>query len=152
MTMGAATDMDGVPARLFSKVEKAAVVERLQRCLEEDRAVAFAYLHGSFLDELPCHDIDVGIHLQPGLDRLAMHDHVLEFAERAARIVGFPVDARLLNGAPIPFLFKVFRGRLLCSRNEGLRTGLVEETVARYLDMKPLLVWAAREAFGHARS
>lgn len=40
--------------------------QRLQATLEAHQEIAFAYLHGSFLDEgLPYHDVDVAVYLDP---------------------------------------------------------------------------------------
>ena len=62
---------------------------------------------------------------------------------------GFPIDVRVLNDAPVPFLFHVFReGRLLLSRNDELLADLMERTVREYLDMEPLLRRATIEAYG----
>jgi hypothetical protein len=57
-----------------------------------------------------------------------------------------PVDVRVLNQAPFGFRYHVFRGRLLFSRDEALRTHVVERTVSRYLDLKPLRQRALKEA------
>ena len=43
----------------------------------------------------------------------------------------------MLNEAPLPFRYRVFTGGvLLFSRDEGLRAGVVDETVRNYLDWK----------------
>ena len=56
---------------------------------------------------------------------------------------------RVLNDAPVTFLFHVFReGRLLFSRNDERLADLMERTVREYLDMEPLLRRATIEAYG----
>jgi hypothetical protein len=56
------------------------------------------------------------------------------------------VDLRALNQAPLGFRFHVFQGELLFSRDETVRGPLVEETLWRYLDLKPLRWHALKEA------
>ena len=73
----------------------------------------------------------------------------LDLAVRLDRETGFPVDMRVLNDAPVTFLFHVFReGRLLVSRNDERLADLMERTAREYLDMEPLLRQATIEAYG----
>ena len=127
--------------------ERERVARVLTAAVEREPDVDFAWLHGSFLAAGGFHDVDVGVHLnappdirlQRGLD-LGVH---LECE------AGFPVDVRVLNDAPVTFLFHVFReGRLLLSRNDELLADLMERTVREYLDMEPLLRRATIEAYG----
>jgi len=64
-----------------------------------------------------------------------------------SRIVGFPVDVRLANQAPLSFLFHALRGRLLIVRDETLLADLIEQTARRYHDLAPFLRQATRDAF-----
>ena len=73
----------------------------------------------------------------------------LELAVRLDQEIGFPIDVRVLNDAPVTFLFHVFReGRLLLSRNDECLADLMERTVREYLDAAPLLRQATIEAYG----
>jgi hypothetical protein len=56
------------------------------------------------------------------------------------------VDVRVLNQAPLGFRYHAFRGKLLFSQDEALRTQEVERTVSRYLDLRPLQRRALKEA------
>lgn len=58
------------------------------------------------------------------------------------------MDVRVLNLAPVLFVYHVIRGVLIFVRNEELRVRVVEETVGRYLDLKPVIHRGIREAFG----
>ena len=61
--------------------------------------------------------------------------------------VGLPVDIRVLNEAPLPFLYHVLRGRLLLCRDETFLTDMLEDVARRYLDLAPLLRNATKDAF-----
>lgn len=133
---------------LYSKEEKDNLILKLRSFLESQNAVQFAYLYGSFLDNLPCHDIDVGIYVQ-GIKDTDMTFYGLELGEQLSRELSCLVDPRVLNNCPVSFLYRVLKGKLIFDRNPELHAQVFERTVSRYLDMKPLLLRATREAFGN---
>ncbi len=127
--------------------ERDRVLRRLTATLEGEPDLVFAWLHGSFLSGGGFHDVDVGVHLNAAPD--VRFRRGLDLAVRLDHDTGFPIDVRVLNDAPVPFLFHVFReGRLLLSRNDELLADLMERTVREYLDMEPLLRRATIEAYG----
>lgn len=140
--------MDASP-RLYSAApaERERVARVLTGALEAEPELAFAWLHGSFLGGGDFHDVDVGIHLDAAPDVRFRRE--LDLAVRLSDAAGFPVDVRLLNDAPVTFLFYVFRdGRLLLSRADERLADLQERTVREYLDMELLLRRATIEAYG----
>ena len=123
------------------------VARRLAAALETEPDLEFAWLHGSFLAGGGFHDVDVGVHLNAAPD--VRSRRALALGLRLDRDTGFPVDVRVLNDAPVVFLFHIFReGRLLLSRNDERLADLMERTVREYLDMEPLLRRATIEAYG----
>ncbi len=134
---------------MTSSQERHEIIDTLSRLLQEREAIQFAYLHGSFLDEIPFHDIDIGVYLE-GLSPLAMEMFAVDLSDHLSRQIGCPVDARALNNAPVSFVFQVLRGKLLVDRNSDLHGRIFEQTVCRYLDLKPLLLRATKEAFAGA--
>ena len=125
--------------------------ERIRRTLvtvlESVPDVEFAWLHGSFLAADKFRDIDIGVHLSATAEVRVQRG--LELAVRLDQEIGFPIDVRVLNDAPVTFLFHVFReGRLLLSRNDEGLADLMERTVREYLDAAPLLRQATIEAYG----
>lgn len=126
--------------------ERERVTRTLAATLEAKPDLVFAWLHGSFLGG-GFHDVDVAVHLNAPAD--VCPRRALDLGLRLDRDTGFPVDVRVLNGAPVTFLFHVFReGRLLLSRNDERLADLMERTVREYLDMEPLLRRATIEAYG----
>ena len=125
--------------------------ERIRRTLvavlESEPALEFAWLHGSFLAADKFRDIDIGVHLSAPVEVRSQRG--LELSVRLDQEIGFPIDVRVLNDAPVTFLFHVFReGRLLLSRNDERLADLMERTVREYLDAAPLLRQATIEAYG----
>jgi len=124
---------------------------RLERTLADALAnepdVDFAFLHGSFLSELPFHDIDLAVMFS---GRSAQEDMraAIALGDRLERIVvAYPVDVRALNHAPVTFQFKALRGRVLLCRDERRLATFIEDALPRYFDLAPRLALATKEAF-----
>ncbi len=136
----------------LNQAQKELVVGTLKNALSAVEEVRFAFLFGSFSDDwekglLPFHDIDVGIFLQGEGEKKSVY-YGLELSERLSSFVRLPVDVRVINFAPVTFLFHVVRGRLLIDKDEDTRCAFMERVVRHYLDMKPLLHRAIKEAYG----
>lgn len=127
--------------------ERIRLIARIAGILESCGGVAFAYLFGSFLEGGPFRDVDVGLYLSD-----TPKDNFLEtgaaLSQHLSRELGVPADVRNLNVAPVSFLYHVIRGRLIFEKDEELRTRVVEQTIQRYLDLKPLIRRGVKEAFG----
>ena len=116
--------------------------------LKQHGGVSFAYLFGSFIDrELPFHAIDLGIYFTLGKNRFEMSETALDLAVALSNTLAFPVDVRVLNHATVAFVYNVMRGQLIYEANENVRCRVMEDNVRNYLDMKPILCRAAKEAF-----
>jgi len=141
------------------------ILAALKGVLAAQPEVVFAYAYGSFLEDLPFHDIDVGIYVAVENERIAASLSVdtataLEAAVKRLFRRGLrsgpggnrpyfrspPVDVRVLNRAPVSFCYHVLQGRLLFSRDEDARARWAEQVIARYLDVKPLRHRALKEA------
>ena len=137
----------------------------LKRVLATQPEVVFAYAYGSFVEDRPFHDIDVGIYvaveheksaaslaldtamsLEEAVRRLLMQEPQGGSRENHPCLRCPPVDVRVLNQAPVSFCYHVLRGRTLFSRDEEVRTRWVERIISRYLDSKPLRHRALKEA------
>ena len=141
---------DGVLHQPVDSRSREQVLERLARVLGEDPRVDFAFVFGSFAEDRPFRDVDVGVHIQQDRgDAVPVADHAMAaLEERLAAAAGFPVDLVVLNGRPATFLFHVYRGRVILARNEARLTSELEHTMRTYFDIAPVLRHATREAFG----
>ena len=123
-----------------------ALLCRLMAELENEPAVAFAYLHGSLLDSEAVHDVDVGLYLRES-EAERGSAVVSDLSSRLTAVAGLPVDVRMLNEAPLSFVYHVLRGRLLVCHDENLLTSKLEDVARRYLDLAPLLHQGTKDAF-----
>ncbi|RJQ48534.1 MAG: hypothetical protein C4530_24635 [Desulfobacteraceae bacterium] len=61
--------------------------------------------------------------------------------------LNYPIDIRVLNFASVPFRFQMVSGKLLHVKADEIHSKFLEETIRRYLDIKPILYRATKEAF-----
>lgn len=120
----------------LSPKEKAKLIESLYKELRPIDGVVFAYIHGGFVERSFFRDIDIAVWVKD--PKKAFYYTVSLSASLETRI-GYPIDLHVLNEAPLPLKYHVFtRGKLLFSRDEILRTIIIDETLRRYIDFKEL--------------
>ena len=131
-------------AHNITREEKERFIASLAARLEQRPEIAFAYVYGSFVEDRPFRDLDLGIYVT-GMGEDRMTAYAIDLALELERTAGFPVDVRVLNAAPLSFLYNVFRGELIVSQDDDLRVRRVEDAVRHHLDMGPLLRRSLRE-------
>lgn len=132
--------------RVVDPNERSRILERLAAELAGEPDVAFAYLYGSFAESEPFHDVDIGVY-RGATPTESMTLRALALAQHLSAHVRLPVDVRILNAAPLSFLYHVLRGQLILSRDDDLLGEIMEATICRYLDIAPRLRRATKEAF-----
>lgn len=129
----------------LSPEDRSQVIDTLSNLLSQEPTIAFAYLYGSFLDGA-FHDIDIAMYVcrnEEDDGRI----YVPALTERLGGHLSFPIDVRIVNDAPVSFLYHVLRGHPLFIKDDGLLTDLMENVARRYHDIAPLLRQSTREAF-----
>jgi hypothetical protein len=122
--------------RRMSEEERVKLIKELRGRLEGVEGIVFAYVHGGFLEVDVFRDVDVAVWVGEGEEAFK---YEVDLSARLGGELGVPIDIRVLNGAPLPFRYHVFsRGRLLFSKDEGLRFRVVDEAVRMYADLKML--------------
>lgn len=106
----------------------------------------FAYLYGSVLESDRIHDVDVGLFFDEMTiaHQSSLLDHLSVTLSAAIPV---PIDLRVLNDAPLSFLYHVFRGQLLLCHDEAFLTDLMEDVARRHLDLMPFLRMSTKDAF-----
>jgi len=118
----------------IGKEQKEEVQRRIADILKERREIIFAYLHGSFL-EGNFQDVDVAVYLSEKKSKSEVLRCELKLERELEEVIGFPIDVRILNHAPLSFKFKVIeRGVLLFSKGEGYRCDFESLTMVEYHD------------------
>ncbi len=113
------------------------LVEKIVKILKEYEEVIFAYLFGSHArgEAGKLSDIDIAVYLDPSLPQDTMWDTFLDIASRLS-FRDVKVDVVLLNTASYRLAFEVLKGRLLFSRDEGMRKEFTYRTLRTYLDRR----------------
>jgi predicted nucleotidyltransferase len=136
-------------AHRLSPTERSAIRDQIAIELSHDPDVLFAYVYGSFLKSEAFHSVDIGVYLSSSHFNNALAANLS--AHLSAKVT-LPVDVRTLNTAPISFRLYVLRGECLFSRNDDLRTDIVEDTMQRYLHNASPRRHTTKEAFGDGES
>ena len=127
--------------------EKEDISRRIERFLEKYSNLKFAYVHGSFVSQEQFRDIDVAIYLKSTPAELVSME--LDLEEKLYNIVQYPVDVRILNGAPLSFRYNVIKnGRHLAVLDDDARCDFEEATVSNYFDFAPYRKMYLQEALG----
>lgn len=113
------------------------MLDELRRALEAEADVVYALIFGSAARGplRPDSDVDVAIELRAGAGRdVAALGALVSRLESAARR---PVDLVLLDEAPAPLAYRVFRdGRLLFERDHAALRARKARAVIEYLDFR----------------
>jgi hypothetical protein len=103
-----------------------------------------AYVFGSFVEDKPYSDIDLGLLMlnDPG------NPVVLEidFETEIEKITGCPVDIRILNGAPLSFCQQVIRtGEVILDTDPNIRADFEGRILKKYFDFSRFRTQYIRE-------
>jgi hypothetical protein len=126
----------GLRYRKLTAEEKERLLESLRKELEGVDGIVFAYVHGGFIEMGIFRDVDVAVWIKNPEDAL---DYEVDFSAKLEVSLKTPIDLHVLNQAPLSFRHHALtRGKLLFSKDEEMRIGLIEETVRQYADLKKL--------------
>lgn len=129
--------------------DRTAILGQLNRELSQFPGIVFAVLYGSAAEGDDFQDLDVGVMVDREV--ISLSDAPLyEFeVERAlSRSVPYAVDVRLLNDAPLPFLYNVSKGVPILLREAEAWYRFKEHTWDMWLDFQPVAMRYLRELAG----
>lgn len=115
----------------MSQNDRQKIAEKINKVLNSEKEIVFAYIFGSFLDSPSFRDIDVGIYID-NIAKENVFDKELEMAKKiseACDLLIDYIDVKILNFAPGHFLNNIFKnGTLMFSKKEKLLSDAIEET------------------------
>jgi len=129
--------IDKIKRYFLSRKEKQKIEIILRDILERKEEIIFAYIFGSFLDDLFFRDIDVGVYLK-NISRKEAFNYELELGCEIESKIKIPVDLKIINFAPLYFQFHILQGKILFVKDEELWANFLDLTLRKYLDFKPL--------------
>jgi predicted nucleotidyltransferase len=114
--------------------EKQLIFDQISAFLNSRDDILFVYVHGSFVREEKFADIDIGIFLREPA-RLNPLNLELELETALQSLTQFPVDLRVLNFAPLGFVYNVIKESILVIDKEAdLRADFEGKIFKKYLD------------------
>ena len=118
----------------ISKSKRVRIAGNISSYLEENLAgITTAYLFGSFAEDTPFSDIDLGVLIKNDLERAIFFEFELE--NRLEKIFKHSVDVRILNRAPLSFCQNVIRhGKVILDRDPNLRADFEGNIMKQYFD------------------
>lgn len=130
-----------------STYPKQKVFKALKDALLGKDEIIFAYLHGSFLDGLLFKDIDIALYLDDKkVGNESNEDYCDRLSMELSELIRFVVDVHIMNRAPAGFQHSVFKhGELLFSKDDELRTDLMEETSMEIMDYYEISIQSIRD-------
>lgn len=136
--MGPGADIDQ-QRHTFPPSCRERVLGKIRSCLESHPEIMFAYIHGSFLEDLPYRDVDVAVYYRQDLSPEQQLDMSLDLSVELSHVLSVRIDVHSLNTAPVEFRYHAARGVLLFTRDKELTFDFQEDTWARYFDFQPFL-------------
>lgn len=126
--------------RQLDPESRAAIRTRLANWLAARPEVRFAVVHGSFAAPSAFRDIDVAVWVDPAMAPSGRAlDVELDLAGETERLIGLPVDIKLLNWAGLGFRYAASGGELLFARHRDEWFDFRERTWQEYFDFLPFL-------------
>jgi predicted nucleotidyltransferase len=110
----------------------------------ECRDASAVYIFGSFITEDRFEDVDIALLLNEKEPQALQFELLLE--RRLQEKIGYPVDVRILNGAPLSFCWSVLRsGRLILDRDPNMRADFESNIMKQYSDFSGFMKQYLRE-------
>lgn len=130
---------------------KTRIISKLKKLLSLKNEIIFCYIHGSFLypvvSPLLPRDVDVAIFVDP--EKISSNnafDYSFQLSLDISHCINKEVDIQILNYASLGFRHSVFKnGELLFSKDEDLRSDIIESTTLEYVDFYELSLQYIRD-------
>ncbi|MDW8290368.1 MAG: nucleotidyltransferase domain-containing protein [Armatimonadota bacterium] len=132
----------------LAPAEKERARERIRAALQAHDEILFAYLHGSFLLDVPFEDVDIAVYLRERAPELQDSlRYAFQLADALESQLGLPVDVQVLNRAPRGMQFTATTGELLLCRDEEFRCLFLERLWLDIMDFDYHARQMLKEAF-----
>ncbi|ADG13808.1 DNA polymerase beta domain protein region [Methanocaldococcus infernus ME] len=118
-------------------INREEIKKKIKKILDKKDEVVFAYIYGSFNETSFFRDIDIGVYVDENKVKDFL-EYELKLSTEIERVIGFPIDVKVLNSTPLRFKYRIIKGEPLISRDEDVRLKFVEKVLMEYLDFKPI--------------
>jgi len=126
------------------ETHKLRIVEVTRDILFRKREVLFACIFGSFVEREDYQDIDVAVYLGK-LQNVETLRFELFLEEELEGNLGVPFDVRVINDAPLGFVYNVLTKKILLFDRDGKLACFESLVLREYFDFRHLLEEYLRE-------
>ena len=113
----------------ISADQKETVINKIKEYLNKRQEILFAYIFGSFVESEEFSDVDIALYV----DGEFSLKYEFEIEDDLERILKLPVDARVINNAPVSFAYGVLKDGMLIKDND-VRTDFQMIKFKEYMD------------------
>ena len=122
----------------LNEQKKKDLTNQIKNFLQNCTQISFAFMHGSFLDNMPFRDIDIAVFYNNTIAPRDRVDFSLDIGAELTYMLHLPVDVHALNQAKPGFCYEVTKGIPLVSKNEEEMFDFIENNWRIYWDYKPV--------------
>jgi len=138
--------MNLIKPHILSQAEKDVIIQRVREFLSEQPEIIASLLFGSFAED-QFRDIDIGLFLDPSFPPPRYFEQRIE--RELSNLARFPVDVRILNTAPVRFVYQVLKKQNIIMCNDMNAFSSFESKILReYFDYAYYLNRYRREVLG----
>jgi len=115
------------------------IQDSIKQLLARKNEIVFAYLFGSFVEEVTYNDIDVAIYIDPKKYKKILASKIaydIKLALEIEKETKNTVDLIIINNAPDHLIYSISAGLLIVNRHDDLRVDFITQSWARYFDFK----------------
>lgn len=144
--MTAIDNMDQMKPQVLSQTDKDVIIERIRVFFSEQPEIIASLLFGSFTED-QFRDIDIGLFLDPSFPPPRYYEQRLE--RELSDLAHFPVDVRILNTAPVRFVYQVLKKQnIIMCKNMNAFSSFESKVLREYFDYAYYLNRYRREVLG----
>lgn len=118
--------------------EKEVLTGKITDILKAKEYILFAYIFGSFVSEDAFKDVDIAI-FTSGVESESPMKLELTLEGEIEYAIHIPVDIRIINDAPVSFIYNVLKGGIvIVDNNKSLRSDFEGLVYKKYFDFQYL--------------
>jgi predicted nucleotidyltransferase len=124
------------------------IINIIKEILFSRNEIIAAFIYGSFLYTEDYDDIDVGVFTNCSFHGLEKPDYEFELEQLLSKkLTGSKIDLRVINNTPDKFLYNVFKGYYLFSKDEKIEK-IIEHVIQKSLDQQYYQIQYVQQAYG----
>ena len=131
--------------RKLSDMDKQNLINKISRIFCTKKDIVFAYIFGSFISKDEFKDIDIGVYID-NIETATILNYEMKLELESEDIIGIPVDIRIINNAPISFVYNILKDKIvMIDNNIDLRSDFEGLVYKKYFDFQYFIKEYLRE-------